>query len=305
MIPYRAARDRVVADCAIIGTETLAIGDALGRVLAEAVVAADPVPPFANTAMDGYAVRAADVAGATATEPARLKVIGTLAAGAAPTAAVAPGEALRIMTGAPFPSGADAIVHRRGHRGRRRRRAGARARGAGEFIRAAGRGHRRRVGGVRGPGRSSDLDISGCWPVSGSAQVSVFRRRPGRGAVDRRRAGRASGPLRLGQIRDSNRRTLLALLAPGRVRAGRPGHRPGRRGRPSAPPSRRPWPVRRRPDQRWGEHGGLRLRQEGARRNRRDGLDAGGHPAGQAAGLRGDAGPRRCSGCPATRCRRW
>jgi molybdenum cofactor synthesis domain-containing protein len=64
------------------------------------------VPPFANTAMDGFAVRAADTAGA----PVTLTVVGTLAAGAAPDVSVGEGEAVRIMTGAPMPPGADAVV---------------------------------------------------------------------------------------------------------------------------------------------------------------------------------------------------
>ena len=74
--------------------------------LAEPVVAAEAVPPFANTGMDGYAVRAAD----TAAAPVRLRVVDELAAGRAPTRAVGTGEAIRIMTGAPMPEGADAIV---------------------------------------------------------------------------------------------------------------------------------------------------------------------------------------------------
>jgi molybdenum cofactor synthesis domain-containing protein len=77
--------------------------DARGLVLAEEVVARERVPPFANTGMDGYAVRAADT-------PGSLRVIGELPAGRAPTIAVGPGEAIRIMTGAPMPKGADAVV---------------------------------------------------------------------------------------------------------------------------------------------------------------------------------------------------
>ncbi len=84
--------------------------DAQGCVLADAVVATSDVPPFANSAMDGYAVRAADVATATDHSPVRLRVVGTLAAGAAPDVPVGPWEAVRIMTGAPMPPGADAIV---------------------------------------------------------------------------------------------------------------------------------------------------------------------------------------------------
>ena len=84
--------------------------DALGLVLAADVVAGEQVPPFANTAMDGYAVRAADTVGATDAAPVRLHVVGDLPAGHAPTVPVGPGEAIRIMTGAPIPDGADAIV---------------------------------------------------------------------------------------------------------------------------------------------------------------------------------------------------
>lgn len=85
---------------------TVDISTAVGRVLAADVVAVEDVPPFANTAVDGYAVRSGDVADA----PVELDVVGELAAGAAPTVAVGPGEAVRIMTGAPIPDGADAIV---------------------------------------------------------------------------------------------------------------------------------------------------------------------------------------------------
>jgi molybdopterin molybdotransferase len=76
---------------------------ARGLVLARDIVATEPVPPFSNTGMDGYAVRAADT-------PGSLRVVGDLPAGHAPTIAVGPGEAIRIMTGAPMPDGADAIV---------------------------------------------------------------------------------------------------------------------------------------------------------------------------------------------------
>ena len=79
---------------------------ARGLVLAADVVAPHPVPPFTNSAVDGYAVRASD----TASVPVELTVTGALAAGVASSAVVAPGTAVRIMTGAPVPSGADAMV---------------------------------------------------------------------------------------------------------------------------------------------------------------------------------------------------
>ncbi len=89
-----------------LGTRETPLLDAIGRTLAADVVADRDVPPFRNSAMDGYAVRGADVA----TAPVRLKVIGTVAAGAMPDRAVHPGEAMRIMTGAPMPDGADTVV---------------------------------------------------------------------------------------------------------------------------------------------------------------------------------------------------
>lgn len=86
------------------------VGEALGLALAEDVVAREPVPSFANSAMDGYAVRHDDCASATAEEPVRLEVAGEVAAGAVPAVPVGPGQAVRIMTGAAIPAGADGIV---------------------------------------------------------------------------------------------------------------------------------------------------------------------------------------------------
>src|SRR5256886_455124 len=80
--------------------------DALGLVLAEDSAADRDVPPFRNSAMDGYAVRGDDVASA----PVELRVVGEVAAGGFPDRAVGPGEAMRVMTGAPIPDGADTVV---------------------------------------------------------------------------------------------------------------------------------------------------------------------------------------------------
>jgi molybdopterin molybdotransferase len=90
--------------------ELVPILDALGRVLAEKVVSDLDIPPFDNSAMDGYAVRAEDVAGATMDSPVCLSIIGSVAAGHQAGLRVEPGTALRIMTGAPLPEGADAVV---------------------------------------------------------------------------------------------------------------------------------------------------------------------------------------------------
>lgn len=90
--------------------ERVAILDTLGRVLAEEIVSDIEIPPFDNSAMDGYALRAGDVAAATPEAPVALKVAGNVAAGYVAGARVEPGATIRIMTGAPLPDGADAVV---------------------------------------------------------------------------------------------------------------------------------------------------------------------------------------------------
>jgi molybdopterin molybdotransferase len=109
-ISVAEARAYILAHFAPLPPEPTPLAEATGRVLAEAVVSPLTIPPFANSAMDGYAVRAADVAGATQARPARLRVIGNVAAGYLAGMSVAPGTAIRIMTGAPVPAGADAVV---------------------------------------------------------------------------------------------------------------------------------------------------------------------------------------------------
>src|SRR5207237_7035210 len=93
-----------------LAAERIGIRDALGRVLAEEVRSPRDIPGFDNSAMDGFAVRAADISGASEAHPVTLRVIETIAAGQMPSAVVGPGTASRIMTGAPLPKGADAIV---------------------------------------------------------------------------------------------------------------------------------------------------------------------------------------------------
>ena len=85
---------------------TVRIADALGLVLSAPVTALDPIPPFDNTSVDGFALRASDVAH----PPARLRIVGEVRAGEAVLPTVGEGEAVRIMTGAPIPPGADAVV---------------------------------------------------------------------------------------------------------------------------------------------------------------------------------------------------
>jgi molybdenum cofactor synthesis domain-containing protein len=107
VIPVDEARRLILGRCPPLQPRAIALDDALGCVTSVAVTAIDPVPAFANTAMDGFALRAADTTGA----PVTLEVVATIAAGASGEGVtVGPGQAARIMTGAPIPAGADAVV---------------------------------------------------------------------------------------------------------------------------------------------------------------------------------------------------
>jgi len=101
---------RVLAQAGPLATEVVPIAESVGRALAESVTATATLPPWDNSAMDGYAVRAADVRSASADDPVRLSVSGVARAGQPAEATVGAGEAVRIMTGAPLPHGADAVV---------------------------------------------------------------------------------------------------------------------------------------------------------------------------------------------------
>ena len=93
-----------------LGRERLPLAQSLGRVLARDVVSPLALPPWDNSSMDGYAVRAADIVGATRDQPVLLPVLETVAAGGSATRPLEPRSAIRIMTGAPVPDGADTIV---------------------------------------------------------------------------------------------------------------------------------------------------------------------------------------------------
>ncbi|QXC63262.1 molybdopterin molybdotransferase MoeA [Aquihabitans sp. G128] len=212
MIPFEEARQHVLDGCAPLAPAARRLDDALGAVLAVDATAPDPVPPFANSGMDGYAVRAADVAAASEQEPVRLRVAGTIAAGAPPDIEVTPGAAVRIMTGAPVPPGADAVVMvERSARvgdhevdltqavpvGLHVRAAGSDV-AAGELVLPAGT--------VLGPAHLGVLASVGLRSplVVPRPQVGVIS--TGDELVDDDR------PLGPGQIRESNRPTLVAAL---------------------------------------------------------------------------------------------
>ena len=105
MIPVADAIQIVLDQTTTLPAESVALADALGKILAEDIVADTDLPPFDRAQMDGYALRAADVA----STPARLRIVGESAAGAGWHHEMKAGEVVRIMTGAPVPAGADAV----------------------------------------------------------------------------------------------------------------------------------------------------------------------------------------------------
>jgi molybdopterin molybdotransferase len=144
---------------------------ALGRVLAEPVVSRATIPPWPNSSMDGYALRAQDTNG----EPVELAVVGTISAGSVPPRALRAGESMRIFTGAPLPEGADAVVPQEdvAADGRRVTIRGRIDRGA--YVRPAGEDVRVgdvvvQPGGVIGPAEV------GLLATLGYSQVQVYRR---------------------------------------------------------------------------------------------------------------------------------
>jgi len=110
VISVDEALEKVLEHIDILEAEESSIPGCLGQVLAEDISSPFNIPPLDNSAMDGYAVRSADTHGASRQSPRFLHVIGTVTAGAIPQSEVKPGTAVRIMTGAPIPKGADSVV---------------------------------------------------------------------------------------------------------------------------------------------------------------------------------------------------
>lgn len=209
LITLQEAQTHVLSHCQPLVPVEVDIDQALGCVTAVAIFADQPVPPFDNTAMDGYAVISAD----TVKLPATLKVTEMLAAGHATDREVVPGEAIKIMTGAPMPRGADAIVPiEMTEPGKDPDTVviNDTAR-AGQYVRAAGEDLQTGqlvfpLGTELSPGHVGVLASFGVdqVPVFPKPRIGILS--TGDELVD------GPGELQPGQIRDSNRHTLLALV---------------------------------------------------------------------------------------------
>ena len=112
MLTVAEASERILAEIRQLETESVPLRQALGRVCAEDIQATVTMPPWANSSMDGYAVRSADITPVMKGQPVKLRVVATVAAGEFAPRALKRGEAMRIMTGAPVPDGADSVVRK-------------------------------------------------------------------------------------------------------------------------------------------------------------------------------------------------
>jgi molybdenum cofactor synthesis domain-containing protein len=213
LLPLTDAQAHVLERVVALGASPVALTDARGLVLARDIVAGEAVPPFANTAMDGYAVLAADTAAASETSPIKLPVVAEVAAGHPAPRALRAGEAMRIFTGAPMPDGADAVVM---VELTDRLDDGARV----AIHRAAEPGQHVRLTGddiavgdvVLSAGEQLTAGHLGVLATIGVDEVTAHPR-PRVGVLSTGDELVRGGPLAHGQIRESNGRALMALLA--------------------------------------------------------------------------------------------
>jgi molybdopterin molybdotransferase len=213
------ARERILSHFQPVTTETLSLAGCSHRVLAQDIAATSDLPPFSNSSMDGFAIRAEDVLDAATGSPRSLRVVADIPAGSHPTISLAPGQAARIMTGAPVPDGADAVIPVE-DTDFDNRDAGTPAPNEVQIFKSAKSGANVRPRGmdlhagevVLHKGRVLKPQDLGLLAMLGFANVIVYRKP--------RIASFSSGdellpvdaPLEEGKIRDSNSYTLAALI---------------------------------------------------------------------------------------------
>lgn len=214
------ALDRLLSAFAPLSTERIPLDEAMGRTLAADVCADHSLPPFANSSMDGYAVRAADVAGASMDRPVMLTVIADIPAGSVADVPIGPGQAARIMTGSPMPPGADAVIPVEQTDDQPGRLAGARAAPAtvnvlapvqpGDYVRGAGEDVQAGQIVLRA-GRALRAADVGVLAGLGIAHVTVIRRPRVAILSTGDELLEVDQPLAPGKIRDANGYTIAAL----------------------------------------------------------------------------------------------
>jgi molybdopterin molybdotransferase len=221
LVLVEEALDLILEKITPVETEYLPLSRSFNRVLAQAVTAQIDVPPFANSAMDGYAVIAADCEGASRETPMRLTIIEHIPAGATPTKRLSAGAAARIMTGAPMPEGANAVIR---FEETSEYRAAPKVEhlpddevliyynvAAGENVRAAGEDIKAGQVILAAGHRLRPQDI-GVMAAVGQAEVQVYRQPRVAILATGDELADVAEPLQPGKIRNSNELTQAALV---------------------------------------------------------------------------------------------
>lgn len=213
------ARTRILSHFEPLGTETLPLAECARRVLATDVAAKNDLPSFDNSAMDGFAVIAADLAEAAPASPQTLRVVADIPAGTSPDVTLTPGQAARIMTGAPMPKGADAVIPVE-ETNFQNRTPGTpapqsvtvyKALNAGDYVRAQGTDVQTGQPVLQTGHKLRPQDL-GLLAMLGVAEVPVYRKPRVALLSSGDELVPVDAPLRPGKIRDSNTYTLSALL---------------------------------------------------------------------------------------------
>ncbi len=219
LLSVAEARERILSHFEPVAAETLPLAECAGRVLAGDITASTDLPLFDNSSMDGFALRAADSAAASSDSPRSLRVVADIPAGSHPTISVAAGQAARIMTGAPLPQGADAVIPVE-DTDFQNRAAGLpapefvkvlKAVKAGENVRPRGMDvHTGEV--ILRAGHALKPQDLGVLAMLGEARVNVYHKPRVALLSSGDELLAVDAPLESGKIRDSNSYTLAALL---------------------------------------------------------------------------------------------
>jgi len=219
LLSVQEARERILSHFQPVSVETLPLANCTNRVLAVDIAAAIDLPLFANSSMDGFAVRSADVVNAAADSCVTLRVVADIPAGAATKVSLAEDEAARIMTGAPMPQGADSVVpvedtdfdHREAGTAAPKEVQISRPVKAGDFVRPRGADVRAGQVVLRAGCELKAQDI-GMLAMLGTARVQIYRRPRVALLSSGDELLAVDAPLESGKIRDSNSYMLAALI---------------------------------------------------------------------------------------------
>jgi molybdopterin molybdotransferase len=219
LLSVEEARSRILTHFEPLGTESLPLAKCGRRVLATDVAAKNDLPSFDNSSMDGFAVIASDLVDAAPASPRTLNVVADIPAGTSPDVTLAPGQAARIMTGAPMPKGADAVIPVE-ETNFQERAPGTpapkqvtvyKALSAGDYIRARGTDVQTGQPVLQSGHKLRPQDL-GLLAMLGVADVPVYRKPRVALLSSGDELVPVEAPLRPGKIRDSNTYTLTALL---------------------------------------------------------------------------------------------